>query len=92
MSQKVTKSIDSLQPDEWTEHTRMYAGGQVTYVVNVECSDRHEDYGWYAASLLSPNGIHYTSLSAGPIAPDDFALIIDTWLGQVTDDADDSDD
>lgn len=87
MSQKVTKSIDNLQPDEWTEHTRMYAGGQVTYVVNVECSDRHEDYGWYDASLLSPNGIHFTSLSAGPIRPDDFTAVIDVWLGGVTDDS-----
>jgi hypothetical protein len=85
MSEQVTKSIENLQPDEWTEHTRIYAGGQVSHVVNIECSDHHEDYGWYTASLLYPNGVHVTSMSAGPIAPEMFTAIVDAWLGQVVD-------
>lgn len=89
MSEQVTKSIENLQPGEWTEHTRMYAGGQVTHVVNVECSDRTDDYGWYSAALLTDNGIFLTRLEAGPIRPDDFAAIVDVWLGGVTDDRSD---
>lgn len=85
MSEQVTKSVDALQCDEWTEHTRIYAGGKVAYRVNVECTDFSDTYGWYSAHLMDDRGVLLTSMSAGPIAAEQFTSIVDAWLGQVTD-------
>ena len=85
MSQQVTKSIDALQCDEWTEHTRIYAAGKVAYRVNVGCDDRTDEHGWYSAHLMDDRGLNLTSMSAGPIAAEQFTAIVDAWLGQVTD-------
>jgi hypothetical protein len=85
VSVQVTKSIDNLQHDEWTEHTRIYAGGKVAYRVNVECTDFSDTYGWYSAHLMDDRGVLITSMSAGPIDPDMFTAIVDAWLGQVVD-------
>ena len=83
MSVQVSKSVEALQYDEWTEHTRIHHGGQVAYRVNVECTDHHDTYGWYSAHLMDDRGVLITSMSAGPIDPDMFTGLVDAWLGQV---------
>lgn len=85
MSEQVTKTIEGLQYDEWTEYTRIHHGGKVAYRINVECTDQHDAYGWYSAHLMERHGVVITSMSAGPIDPEMFAAVVDAWLGQVVD-------
>ena len=85
MAVKTEKSIQDLQHDEWTDYTELRAGDVLTHIVRVACDDRHEDYGWYTAHLLTDRHVHLTSMSAGPIGPDEFESFLRTWIGLVVD-------